>query len=391
MTEDPNPPQPPNDPAGAESSTPPPPTRATPPPLRSAPPPLRAERHREPRRKGGFLWKFTTVALLILLMFSLSGHVLTFFSVGGSAEGTSQFMEATLIDDQSANKIVQISMLGVIDGQPLDPSGYNIVNYIGDQLELCENDPSVRAVILHVDSPGGEVLASDEIARLVEDFQIRTGKPVVASMGSLAASGGYYISAPCRWIVANELTITGSIGVVMAGYNWRGLMDKAGVVPQVYKSGRFKDMLSPMKRPEQITDEERSLVQGMVDETFARFKEVVMQGRGTANLMNNGAGQQLATDWEDYADGRVISGKEAHRLGLVDELGNLKTAKQRAERLAGISSANLVQYRQPYKLGSLLRLLGESKNESTIKLDLGLDLPKLQAGKLYFLSPSYVH
>ena len=118
---------------------------------------------------------------------------------------------------------------GIITSRAIDQGGYSMVDVIKAQLKRAEEDDRVKAVILKVDSPGGEVLASDEISRAIAEFQTKPhGKPVVCSMGSLAASGGYYVSAPCRWIVANELTITGSIGVIMSTWNYRGLMDKVG-------------------------------------------------------------------------------------------------------------------------------------------------------------------
>ena len=120
-------------------------------------------------------------------------------------------------------------MEGIISGQLADRGGFSMVDVVKAQLRRADDDHKVKAVILKVNSPGGEVLASDEISEAIESFQEETGKPVIVSMGSLAASGGYYVSAPCRWIVANELTITGSIGVIMHGWNYRGLMDKVGL------------------------------------------------------------------------------------------------------------------------------------------------------------------
>src|SRR4029450_5729008 len=114
---------------------------------------------------------------------------------------------------------------------------------VEEQFRRAAEDKRVKAVILKVNSPGGEVLASDDIYNIIEKFQNKTQKPVVAAMGSLAASGGYYVSAPCQWIVANEMTITGSIGVILHSFNYRGLMDKVGLRPVVYKSGKLKDML----------------------------------------------------------------------------------------------------------------------------------------------------
>jgi protease-4 len=205
-------------------------------------------------------------------------------------------------------------------------------------------------------------------------------------MGGLAASGGYYISAPCRYIVANELTITGSIGVIMHGYNYRGLMDKIGVVPEVYKSGRFKDMLSGEKEPGTADPEERKMVEAMITETFGKFTRVVAEGRGLAAERNGAKGRPLAAGWRDYADGRILTARQAYDLGLVDQIGDFKAAVKAAKDLAGISNAALVQYAQPFDFSNLLRLLGKSE-APVLKIDLGFDAPKLQAGRPYYLLP----
>src|SRR5271155_3607422 len=126
----------------------------------------------------------------------------------------------------------------------------------------------------------------------------KCSKPVVVSMGSLAASGGYYVSAPCQWIVANELTITGSIGVIMHGLNYRGLLDKIGVRPETFKSGKYKDMMSPTKSQDEITPEEQQMVQNLINETFGKFKSVVADGRRAAYQSNEHQGKMLSADWE---------------------------------------------------------------------------------------------
>ena len=298
--------------------------------------------------------------------------------------------EVTYENNHSKNKISLLDISGIISGEPWDRTGNNLVELISDQLRLAGEDEAVKAVILRVDSPGGEVLASDEIYHALADFQKEYKKPVVASMGGLAASGGYYVSAPCQWIVANELTITGSIGVIMHSYNYRGLLNKVGVRPEVFKSGRFKDMLSGEKSDNEILPEEKEMVQGLIDETFKKFKQVVAEGRRNAHEQNGTEGRALADEWEDFADGRVLSGKQAYELGFVDELGNLDTAVERARDLARIANANLVQYVRPFDLGNLFRLFGESESRA-VKIDLGVQLPRLQVGRLYFLSPTVVH
>jgi protease-4 len=208
--------------------------------------------------------------------------------------------------------------------QPVDGEGRTLEELIGQQLERVAADDRVKAVILKVDSPGGEVLASDEIYNRLWDFQEDHPEiPVVVSMGSLAASGGYYVSAPCQWIVANELTMTGSIGVIFHSYNYRGLMDKVGVRPAITKSGKLKDMMSGEKAPGEELPEEREILQSMIDESFGRFKQVIRAGRQRAAERNAGDGTALAEDWESIADGRILSGKAAMEKGLVDELGNV--------------------------------------------------------------------
>jgi protease-4 len=242
-----------------------------------------------------------------------------------------------------------------------------------------------------MDSPGGEVLASDEIYRHLADFQKESGKPVITSMGNLAASGGYYVSSASRWIVANDLTITGSIGVILHTWNYRGLMNKVGLQPEVYKSGKFKDMLSGERNPDEIPPEEHAMVQALIDQTYARFKEVVAEGRAVSHRKNQPQGRVLASDWKEYADGRVLSGTQAYDIGFVDELGNFQVAVKRAKKLAGMrDGANLIQYRQRYDLSDLFRLFGKSQTP-VIKVDLGMETPKLQAGQLYFLCPTYLH
>ncbi len=380
---------PPNEPS-------PPPPFYAPPPL--TPPPAAATPSRfagsPPPRKGSG-WKVFAFILLGLLMISALLNATHFVSsiigTGMSRDRTvgPKLEEAVLEDNDAKDKVAVITVDGVIYGQSED--GYDFVEIIKDQLDRARDDKKVKAVILKVDSPGGEVLASDEIYHLIADFQEDTGKPVIASMGNLAASGGYYISAPCRWIVANELTLTGSIGVIMHGFNYRGLMDKIGVRPDVYKSGKFKDMLSPDRSPEEIPPEERAMVQALIDETYAKFKGVVAEGRNAAHKLNGTNGQALAVSWESEADGRVVSGKHALELGLVDQLGNFDTAVDKAMDLAGLEKANLIQYDLKRDLSDLLRLFGQSALKApSVKINLGMEMPKLQAGQLYFLSTTYV-
>jgi protease-4 len=184
--------------------------------------------------------------------------------------------------------------------------------------------------------------------------------------------------------------MTGSIGVIMSSFNYRGLLDKVGVYPQVFKSGRFKDMLRGSKKLDEIEPEEREMIQALIDQTYQKFLKVVEQGRSRAQKENKGAGRTLAPDWKQYADGRILTGTQAHEFGFVDELGNFETAVARTKKLAGVTEANLVRYEEPFTLGSIFGLFGKSEG-TALTIDLGLDLPKIEAGRLYFLSPTVLH
>jgi protease IV len=366
-----------------------PPQLTPPPPVITPPPPAK------PRRSWG--WMIASIILIVLLGFSwliiiaqgvsrsIGGSFERGFRNSTASDVGPKLEECLLKDNDAHNKIAVVEVDGIITSQTADPAGNNMVDVIKAQLDSAKKDPRVKAVILKVDSPGGEVMASDEINKAIAKFQDDSRKPVVCSMGSLAASGGYYISAPCRWIVADDLTITGSIGVIMHGINYRGLMDKVGIAPMTFKSGKFKDMLSPDRSTNEIPPEERAMVQGLIDETFQKFKGVVRAGRAQAREKNKAEGKSLAPDWEDYADGRVLSGSQALSLGFVDQVGDFDDAVDRTEKIAHIADANLIEYRERYDISDFLSMFGQSGAAHDIKLDLGADIPKLRAGCMYFL------
>ena len=375
------------------------------PPIITPPPPAK------PRKSRG--WMIFAIILLVLLFISLFGYFTLFIRTLSSGFSRSSFRtsmgrevgprleECLLKDNDARSKIAVVTVDGIITDNARNQAGNSMVDVIKAQLDRAKDDDRVKAVILKVDSPGGEVMASDEISKAIANFQTddpvepgksgKRGKPVVCSMGSLAASGGYYISVPSRWIVANDLTITGSIGVILHTWNYRGLMDKVGLAPVTYKSGLYKDMLSGERSTNEIPAEERVMVQGLIDETYAKFTNVVCVGRSQAHKQNQKEGKVLATDWGKYADGRVLSGTQAFEYGFVDELGDFDKAVERTKDIAHIHKANLIEYRERYDISEFLRLFGQSGAAHDIKLDLGLEMPKLQAGQLYFLSPTFVN
>ncbi|HMJ63899.1 MAG TPA: signal peptide peptidase SppA [Candidatus Binatia bacterium] len=374
-----------------------PPPQPSPPPPPQPPPPLIMPRQLPPRRRSNG-WRVVALVLLVLLIVSLVTNLRHLFGSVLTGSGAlvhtagPRLQEVAIEYNHSDNKIVVISVEGIISSDMMGGGHYTMVEYIRDQFERAKKTDA-KAVILRINSPGGEVLASDEIYNTIKKFQSETKRPVIAAMSSVAASGGYYVAAPCRWIVADEMTITGSIGVILSTFNFRGLLDKVGIQPDVYKSGRYKDMLSGMRKESEIPPAERKMVQDLIDETFQKFKKIVADGReysSTLNKSKNSPGRTLASDWQDYADGRILSGEQAYKLGFVDELGNWDVAKERALKLAGISNANFIEYQQEFSLSDIFSIFGKAE-KSTVKVELGMTAPAVKPGYLYFLSPTYLH
>lgn len=364
------------------------------PPQPTSPPPIYITAP-SPARGAGRGWMVLSLVLIVVLGMIMAGRLFSaFLGSGRNITGTESgrhFEEITVENPLAKDKIAVVPVEGMITSEPWDPAGRSMVDSIEDQLKLAGKDPNVRAVILKIDSPGGEVLASDDISRAIIQFQERHKKPVIASMGGLAASGGYYVAAPCQYIVANELTLTGSIGVIMSTFNYRGLMDKVGLQPRVFKSGKFKDMLRGSKTPEEIDPAEEQMIQEMIMETFGKFKSVVKSGRERAASLNKTSGKTLVQNWEEYADGRILTGKKAHELGFVDQIGNFQTTLDTTRQIAGISGkAHVIRYQEPFNLARIFGMGVKTKaaDPNTVKLDIGLELPKLQTGRLYFLAPT---
>jgi len=212
------------------------------------------------------------------------------------------------------------------------------------ELEEHKDDPAIRAIVVRIQSPGGVVAPTQEIYEAIRRVRAK-GKPVVASMGAVAASGGYYLAAAADRIVANPGTLTGSIGVIMQLAEIEGLLRKVGVRYEVVKAGRYKDV-GNVSRP--MTDEERAILQALLDDMYDQFVTAVAQGRGLARA------QVLAV-----ADGRVYSGRRAKELGLVDALGGLDEAVRSAGILAGIpGKPKLIRPRRSFHLVDLLEWLG---------------------------------
>lgn len=191
---------------------------------------------------------------------------------------------------------------------------------IVDEIKEHSKDRAIKAIVVRVDSPGGGVAPSQEIYEAIKEASVK--KKVVVSMGAVAASGGYYISAHASRIIANPGTLTGSIGVIMEVPNIKGLMDKIGVKTEVIKSGKHKDIASVFRG---IGDEEREILQGVMNDVHEQFIEAVAEGRKIP-----------INEVRKIADGRVFSGRQAMKVKLVDELGDLEHAIKVASKMAGI-------------------------------------------------------
>ncbi|HMS84058.1 MAG TPA: signal peptide peptidase SppA [Nitrospira sp.] len=275
------------------------------------------------------------------------------------AAGVGAMVLANLIypdlDLSSEDRIALIRVEGVImDSQTT----------VGELKRFSEN-PSIKAIVLRIDTPGGGVVPSQEIHDAVKRVRNKSNKAVIASMGSVAASGGYYIAAATDRIVANPGTLTGSIGVIMETANVEGLLQKIGVEGVVIKSGKYKDVGSPLRK---MSAEERGLLQGVMDDVHRQFIEAVAEGRSL----------ELRTA-QALADGRIFTGRQAKDAKLVDELGDLEDAIQLAADVVGIEGEPKVV--EPRRRFSIREMLDSKLSMVFPKLDMqpGVSLKYLMA------------
>jgi protease IV len=249
--------------------------------------------------------------------------------------------------------------VGIIEINGIITDSKNVLNHLKDFRE----DNAIKAIVVRVDSPGGAVGPSQEIFREIR--KTCAIKKVVASMGTIAASGGYYIAAGANGIVANPGTITGSIGVIMGFTNYEELLQKIGLVPIVVKSGKYKDIGSPVR---EMKPEEKKILQEFAKKIHRQFIKDIVDGRKMDR-------QKV----EALADGRIFTGQESKKLGLVDRLGNLEDAIEWAGRLGGIKGKIATVYAKEKKF-SLLKYVTDSSAETLLNHMLD---PKLSADYIY--------
>ena len=352
--------------------------------LRSATPPAQRPQEKKGGRTWGCLFAVLAVGLGISLLFNIGllfGKAANSMGELGGATETHGFTETVVLKGtDSSKKIAHIDVEGVITSA-VSGGGFggtrNMVEELKKKLRRAKDDPKVAAILLRVNSPGGEVTASDVIYDAVK--QVRDVKPVIVFMDSVAASGGYYIACGASEIVATPTTITGSIGVIMQTPGAARLLDKVGVEMRTFKSGAYKDTGS-MSR--EMREDEKRYLQEFVDESYERFLGIVAEAR-----------ELVADDIRvGVADGRIFSGTKAETIGLVDIVGYIEDAYARARELGGAEGAPVVRYDSMPNLFDLFSPFASTTVKPTeVKIDLGDLAPwsRLEPGMPYFLPASY--
>jgi protease-4 len=282
--------------------------------------------------KRKWVWVGVGIGAFLCLLAPLSCLGLTVLSTSTGTQSGAMWGEAVAL--------IRLEGTIVSGREPesfLSTTGNAFSESIVERLERADSDPSVKALVLRVNSPGGGIVASDEIYQGLLGVE----KPVVVSMGDTAASGGYYVSCAADEIMANPVTLTGSIGVISTVPNFEELLEKVGIEMMVFKSGPMKDELSPYREP---TEEEIEHWQNITDEAYEEFLTIVAEQR------------DLELDKaREIADGRVYTGQRALELGLVDSLGNLPDAIDRAAELGAIEGEpRVIEYERTPSLMEML-------------------------------------
>ena len=328
-------------------------------------PPRQPETHAaEPRRRRR-RWPFVVGGLVALGLVGFAVFAVLLIAVASGGPTAPAVYEEEYVSGDGSDKVAIVPIEGTIAAADDTMGGVlptTTPEGLADALSQAGSDPSVAAVVLEINSPGGGVTASDEMHQSILDFEKNTGKPVVVSMQDVAASGGYYISTPADRIVANETTLTGSLGVIFEITNFSEAAKKYGIKQVVIKSGKYKDIGSAFR---EMTPEERDIFQSIVDDSYAQFVDVISEGRDIPEARVR-----------EIADGRVYSGLQAKKLGLVDSFGGLDEASDIAGDIAGAGDTTVVRYvQQPTLTDSLLARLAPEKPQAEQILDAaGLNL-----------------
>ena len=332
----------------------------------------------------------TMMLLLGLIGLGIYGISCAVSGIESTGSGNSPYdpenLEEEYMDgkrDGDLPKIAVISIRGVIvSGDDSFSANTAEPRQICTRIRRAMNDPKVKALVINLNTPGGEVAASDEIYAEIRRFRQKSGKPAVAMLNSIAASGGYYIASACNPIVASKQTLTGSIGVIMSAFNYRGLFEKIGLQSEVYTSGKMKDMLNGARAR---TPEEIQVVKKLIDNTYQEFVRIVAESRKIpAEKIKN----------SEIGDGRIFDGIQAKELGLVDSLGYFRDAVRTAALQAKLDpdSCQVICYKDSFSFSRLFNSF--SAKTGAVPLNLSLDGASgrsfvLKPGVLYYLPACY--
>lgn len=285
--------------------------------------------------------RWIAIGLVIGLLFISTGFKLAinvasgFFDDVMEAFDGETFDENIMVDGNMTERIAVLNLEGVIQGtESFLGSGYDHNQFL-NMIKSAGEDPTIEAVILRVDSPGGGVLETEQIYRALKEMQEEYDTPYYVSMGNMAASGGYYVSAPADKIFAESATLTGSIGVIMESMNFAGLAEKYGIKTNTIKSGKHKDIMSATR---EMTDEEQDILQSMVDEMYDDFVSVIVDGRDLSDKKVR-----------ELGDGRIYTGKQAKEVDLIDEVGSFEVALTDLQETYDLENAQVIQYNLPFQ------------------------------------------
>lgn len=324
------------------------------------PPDLPQPPHRKPSK--GIGWK---IFFGIVLAFSLIANLLLIIALVVSvafiaADGGDYYIEKTIEAGQASNKIAVIRIEGIISGESCEK--------VIKQIKAAKEDKTVKAVIFRTNTPGGGVAASDRIYNEICRFRKETGRPVIAFMETVAASGGYYTSCACDKIIAEPTVITGSIGVIMGHFVLQDLLEqKLGIKPLVIKSGPKKDWPTTF---EPVTEEQKMyLSDKLINPTYERFLSIVAEAR--KDLLTKEQARMLA-------DGSIYNAVEALDCGLIDDIGYIHEAIILAKSLANLTDAKVIEYAEPFSFENFLQPKG------ILKLDMN-SLYSLTAPQLMYV------
>lgn len=359
------------------------------PPLRPPYPPIPPGPQSGPPKKKGLgcgIWLLIAAAVFffgctLVLLLALVGAMASRdgLDVGGGA-ATHRFMEQT-VEGTGPDKVLLIPIAGIIADLPrkgIGRSERGLVSTVRQMLKRARKDPAVKAVILAIDSPGGGITASDVLYHELATFRKETGLPMVALLGDVAASGGYYVAAAAQHIIAHPTTVTGSVGVVMPLLGIQDLLKKIGVEVRPIKSGQNKD-IGAMYRG--MSAEERAMLQSIVDEYHERFVSVVHEGFRLRAI------NMTREELEKHCDGRVFTGKQAKELGFVDGIGYFKDAVRAARERAGLApdTSRVVTYQRKPTLLDLIFARTSAPQADAITIHLGGLRPNGESPRFLYL------